>query len=597
MAVTRGALPNSTSGHRTMNRPGPSHESQVELLARRIRVARGLEPGDLLLAGGQVVNVFTGAIERANVVIADGFVAGVGPYLWTARETVDANRQFIIPGLIDGHMHLESTLLAPAELAKVVVPHGTAAVVADPHEVGNVLGVRGIEMLLAASEGLPLDIFFMVPSCVPCTSWEHAGATLKAADVSQLLNRQRMIGLAEVMDFPAVLASQPYVLSKVVAANNHHGAVDGHAPGMTGQDLVAYAAAGIRSDHESTTAAEAKAKGSQGILVQVREGSGARNLDALLPAIVADELGDWCLATDDIYPDDLTSQGHIDALLRRVVAAGVEPARAVKHATLVPARHYGFRDRGAVTPSYRADVLVVSDLAEFKPTVVVHGGKVVARDGVYLVDSHVAPTPSENTIHLGPLSEDRFELRLASNEAAVIVATGGQIVTERRQVKVRREAGRWLFDPKIDAILVASLERHHRTGNVGLGLLQGFDLKRGAIGSSVAHDSHNVIVAGAEPRELLACCRALEQMGGGFVVVHDGQVLAQLPLPFAGLISTADAATVCKQLAEVNAAARQLGCQLPSPFITLSFLALSVIPEIRITDQGVFDVVKQEFVR
>lgn len=578
-----------------MNRSGPSHESQVELLARRIRVARGLDPGDLLITGGKVVNVFTGTIETANVVIADGCIAGAGPYEWTAHERIDAAGQFIIPGLIDGHMHLESTLMAPAELAKVVVPHGTAAVVADPHEVGNVLGVRGIEMLLAASEGLPIDIFFMVPSCVPCTSWEHAGATLKAADVSQLLNRQRMIGLAEVMDFPAVLASQPYVLSKVVAANNHHGAVDGHAPGMMGQDLVAYAAAGIRSDHESTTAAEAKAKGAQGILVQVREGSGARNLDALLPAIVADELGDWCLATDDIYPDDLTSQGHIDALLRRVVAAGVEPARAVKHATLVPARHYGFRDRGAVAPSYRADVLVVNNLAEFKPTVVVHAGKIVARDGVYLAQAHVAPVPSENTIRLGPLSEDRFDLKLTSDQATVIVATGGQIVTERREIKVRH-AGRWQFDPSIDAILVASLERHHRTGNVGVGLLQGFDLKRGALGSSVAHDSHNVIVAGTEPRELLACCHALEKMGGGFVVVADGQVVAQLPLPFAGLISTSDAVTLCRQLHEVNAAAQQLGCKLPSPFITLSFLALSVIPEIRITDQGVFDVLRQEFV-
>ena len=580
----------------TMNaRAAPSHDSQVALLARRIRVARGLEPGDLLIAGGQVVNVFTGAIERADVVIADGWIAGVGPHQWTARETVSAAGQFIIPGLIDAHMHLESTLLAPAELARVVVPHGTAAIVADPHEVGNVLGVRGIEMLLAASEGLPLDIFFMVPSCVPCTSWEHAGATLKAADVSQLLGHVRMLGLAEVMDFPAVLDSQQGVLSKVVAANSHHGAVDGHAPGMMGQDLVAYAAAGIRSDHESTTEAEARAKAALGMLVQVREGSGARNLDALLPPMVADELGDWCLATDDIYPDDLTSQGHIDALLRRVVAAGVPAARAVRHATLVPARHYGLRDRGAIAPSYRANVVLVGDLQDFRPRVVVHGGKVVARDGVYLVQSHPAPIPAENTIRLGPLGERDFDLQLATDSPAVIVATGGQIVTQRRTLPMR--PGRWKFDPGIDAILIASLERHRATGNVGLGLLQGFGLKRGAIGSSVAHDSHNMLVAGTEPHEMLACARALEHSGGGFVVVADGKVLALLPLPVAGLISTSDSITVCRQLSEVNAAAGQLGCRLPSPFITLSFLALSVIPEIRITDQGLFDVVRQEFVK
>jgi adenine deaminase len=568
----------------------------VALLARRIRVARGLEPGDLLVQGGQVVNVFTGTIERADVVIADGWIAGIGPYAWTAKQSISAKGRLVLPGLIDAHMHLESTLLAPAELAKVVVPHGTTTIVADPHEVVNVMGVRGIELLLKAIEGVPLDVFFMAPSCVPCTDWEHAGAILTADDVSRVLQEGRMLGLAEVMDFPAVLAGKGELLAKIMAASAKGGAIDGHAPGMTGQDLVAYAAAGVRSDHESTTAEEARAKASLGMLVQVREGTGARNLDAILPLMVADELGDWCLATDDIYPHDLVSGGHIDGLLARVVAAGVPAARAVRHATLVPARHYGLRDRGAVAPSYRADLVVVEDLASFKPRTVVHDGKVVARDGKCTAEFTACPIPVENTVRIAPLDEGRFELPLMGQSPAVIAVTAGQITTENRLMRVASENGCWKFDPAIDVLLAASIERHRRTGNVGLGLVQGFGLKRGAIGSSVAHDSHNLILAGTHPRELLAAAGALERTGGGFIVVENGQVLAQLPLPFAGLISTADAATVCRQLAEIHAAARGLGCALPSPFITLSFLALSVIPQLRITDQGLFDVERQAFV-
>ncbi|MDX1947785.1 MAG: adenine deaminase [Pirellulaceae bacterium] len=567
-----------------------------EQLARRIRVALGQEPGDLLIAGGQVVNVFTGQVERANVVVADDWIAGVGDYAWTARETVDAAGQFVLPGLIDAHMHLESTLLAPAELARVVVPHGTTTIIADPHEVGNVLGIPGIEALLAAAAGLPLDVFFLAPSCVPCTAWEHSGAKLAASDIVRLLANPRVLGLAEVMDFPAVLAGDAAVLAKVAATQSAGAAVDGHAPEMTGQGLVAYAAAGIRSDHESTTAAEAKAKAALGMLVQVREGTGARNLNALLPAIVAGELGDWCLATDDIYPHDLTADGHIDGLLARVVAAGVAAPLAVRHATLVPARHYGLRDRGAVAPSYRADLAIVADLASFRPRTVIQAGRVVARDGGLIAPLIAPPLAAANTIHVPELPADRLELRLTSEIAPVITVRAGQITTERRMLRVASDQGRWKFAAASDVLLAAAIERHRGTGSVGLGLVQGFGLTRGGIGSSVAHDSHNLILAGTEPRELLAAANALRQSGGGLVVVADGQVLAQLPLPLAGLISTADARTVCRQLAEIHAAAKSLGCVLPSPFLTLSFLALPVIPELRITDQGLFDVTRQAFV-
>jgi adenine deaminase len=572
-----------------------SRATNVETLQRRIRVARGDAPGDLVLTGGRIVNVFTQQLEAANVVIADGWIAGIGPYTWDAGERLAVDGGFILPGLIDAHMHVESTLLMPAELARLAVPHGTSAIVADPHEIANVFGVRGVELLLAASENLPLDIFFMAPSCVPATRWEDAGAALDAAAIDRLLRDDRVLGLAEVMDFPAVLAGRSAMLEKIAVANEHRAAVDGHAPGMIGQPLVAYAAAGIRADHESTSADEAAAKASLGMMVQVREGSSAKNLEALLPLIVEDRLGDWCLATDDIHPDELR-HGHIDRLLARVVSAGVPAPRAVRHATLVPARHYGLNDRGAVAPGRCADLVVVDDLERFRPRFVLHGGTVVAADGEYLADAPPSSAPDENSVHLGPVSEESFRLPLGDGTCPVIRVIADQIVTRLETTRVHRADGCWAFDPRDDVVLVASIERHRATGRIGLGLLAGFGLQRGALASSVAHDSHNLIVAGTNPRDMLACVRHLQRIGGGLVATADAQILATLPLPLAGLISTSRAEVVCDELKQIGAAAAQLGCALPSPFGTLSFLALPVIPEIRITSQGLFDVGRQEFV-
>jgi adenine deaminase len=569
----------------------------VPVLQRRVRVALGQEPGDLVLAGGRVVNVFTERVEPANVVLADGWVAGVGPYDWPARQRLDLTGRVIIPGLIDAHMHVESTLLTPGELARLLAPHGTAAVVADPHEVGNVLGVPGILALLEASRGLPVDFHYLAPSCVPATSWEHAGAVLDAAAVGKLLDTPGVLGLAEVMDFPAVLAADEGILAKVLAAGRRGAAVDGHAPGVTGRALVAYAAAGVRSDHESSTAEEALQKAALGMLVQVREGSSARNLDALLPLAAAGRLGDWCLCTDDIHPDDLMSRGHLDGLLRRVVAGGVPAARAVRHATLVPARYYGLTDRGAVAPGYRADLAVIEDLKAFRVHLALKGGEVVACDGRCLAEPSRVKMPCDNTVRVGPLTESAFRLPLAGEQAPVISIVPGQLVTRRLSCPVARVDGHWAFDPERDVLLLASVERHRASGQVGLGLVQGFGLRRhGALGSSVAHDSHNLIVAGTNPRDMLACVRALEESGGGWVVACDGEVRALLPLPVAGLMSTETAETVCRGLDELHAVTRGLGCGLPYPFGTLSFLALPVIPELRVTDQGLFDVTRQEFV-
>jgi adenine deaminase len=577
----------------------PPFKADSRLLARRIRVALGQEPGDLLLAGGHVVNVFNRRVERADVVIADGRIAGVGCYEWQASETVAASGFFILPGLIDAHMHLESTLLTPAELARLIVPLGTTAVISDSHEVGNVLGVRGIDMLAAACEGLPLDLFFMASSCVPATHWEDAGAILRATEVRTLLSRPRVLGLAEVMDVPAVLAGGADVLEKVETALTMGTLVNGHAPSLAGRDLVAYTAAGIRSDHESTTADEARAKAAIGMLIQVREGSSAQNLDALLPLLASGELDEmWCLVTDDIFPTDLKRHGHLDGLLRRLVAGGVPPAVAVRHAAYVPARHYGLINRGAVAPGYRADLALVEDLTDFRVRTVIKAGKIVARDGCCL-DGGPAPTlPHENTIRLPPLDEGTFQLPISGETCPVIEVVPDQIVTRRTSRSVRRVDGRWAFDPGRDVVLIASIERHRASGRIGLGLVSGLRLSQGgALGSSVAHDSHNLIIAGSNARDMLVCARALEENGGGFVVVAGGSIQAILPLPVAGLLSLEPADVVCRQLGEVDRAAHALGCPLTAPFGTLSFLALPVIPELRITTHGVFDVRAQQFLQ
>ncbi|MCP3904659.1 MAG: adenine deaminase [Planctomycetes bacterium] len=562
------------------------------MLRRRVRVARGEEPADLLIAGGRIVNVFTGAVEPGNVSIVDGWIAAVGSGTPEARATVDAAGGVVCPGLIDAHMHIESTLLTPGAFARLVAPRGTSAVIADPHEIGNVLGVPGVELMLAASEGLPVDCFFMAPSCVPASPFENSGADLEAEDLARLMDHERVLGLGEMMNFPGVLGADEHVLAKIAVTHALGRVADGHAPGVLGGDLVAYASAGIRSDHECTTAEEARQRAALGMLVQVREGSMARNLDALLP-VIRDEPVEWCLCTDDIHPADLIRDGHLDFLLRRVVAGGVPGPTAVRHASLVPARHYGLRDRGAVTPGYRADLVIFDDLERFGARVVVKDGVVVARDGACVDETPPPSVDVENTVHLASLSESSFKLAIAG-EQPVIGIVPDQIVTrhERRAAAtVSTSDGLWSFDSQDDLALVACVQRHEPREAVGVGLVRGFGFARhGAIGSSVGHDAHNLVIAGTNPRDMLRCAQRLGEIGGGFVAARDGAVSGELALPFGGLMSTLPAEEVVAAEQAVNAAAADLGCELHSPFGTLSFLPLTVIPELRITDEGVFDV-------
>lgn len=572
-------------------------QTTVPQLQRRIAVALGQQPGDLLLTGGQVVNVFTARIEPADVVVVDGWIAGVGKYNWSARQVIDLHGQTVLPGLIDSHMHLESTLLLPAELARLIVPHGTTTTISDSHEVGNVLGLAGIERLVALSQALPFDLLFSASSCVPAVDWDHSGAVLGPAEVAQLLDMPRVAALAEMMNIPGVLRGQTAVLQKIVTALQRGYPVDGHAPSLVGQALQGYLAAGIRSDHESATVAEAREKARAGMLIQVREGSVARNLDALLPLLCHGELGDnWTLVTDDILPTELQQVGHIDALLRRVIAAGVPPAQAIRQATLIPTRHYHLYDRGAVAPGYRADLVVVADVEQVHPILVFKNGQKVSEQGNYMGPTLALAGRPENTVHVAPLDASAFQLRLSQATVPVMRLHSGQLVTTLEHRAVNQTQGCWTWQPDTDVLLIASVERHKQRGTVGLGLVSGFGLRQpGALASSVAHDAHNLIVAGTHAADMLLAIQHLQKTGGGFAVASQGEVRACLPLPFAGLLATEPAEVVIRDLQAVEKAAQGLGCDIPCHFGALSFLALPVIPEVKITDQGLFHVGEQRF--
>ena len=576
------------------------------MFAKRLQktsaVARGLRKASLVLRGGRVVNLFTREIIETDLLIEGGLVAALGTGYPAGEVTIELGGGYVIPGLIDAHIHLESTLLLPDQFTAAVLPHGTTAVIADPHEIANVLGKRGVDFMLEAVERLPLDFYFMVPSCVPSTEMETAGGELTAEEVARLLDHPRVLGLAEMMNFPGVIQGDAAVAAKIEAARQRGKPVDGHLPAMGGRELQAYLGAGISTDHESVSAAEALEKVSLGMRAIIREGSAARNLTALLPAVEAAGSRWFMFGTDDKEAGELLSAGHIDELLRRAVAQGGDPFDAVEMATLNPALHYGLARRGAVAPGYRADLVVVDDLRSFNVRMVLKGGRVVAREGAAAVE--IPPcVPGEEllqTVRLPrELEASDFAFQAAPGAVPVIGLVPEQIITEKLMLEPRRDAGGAVrADPQRDLVKVAVVERHRGSGRVATGLLRGLGLRRGAIASSVAHDSHNIIAAGVEEAAMAAAVNALARAGGGFVAVDGaGAVLDLLPLPVAGLISPEPAAQVAAALERVTAAARKLGAVPAQPFLTLSFLALPVIPHLKITDRGLFDVDSFSFIR
>jgi adenine deaminase len=558
----------------------------IQDLKYRIDVARGLKKADLVLRGGRVVNVASGEIYDADVAIAKGKIAGVGRY--EGKKTIDVTSKFVLPGLIDSHVHIESSMLTPAEFARAALPCGTTAVVADPHEIANVLGEKGIRYMLDATEHLPLDFYFMLPSCVPATALETSGARLAAADLLPFLRHKRVLGLAEMMNYPGVLSGDRDVLGKLNVFRDS--VMDGHAPELSGKDLAAYAGTGISSDHECVSAAEAREKVRLGMTVFIREGSFAKDLEALLPAVTPVNSRFFCFATDDFQAHDLMS-GGINLLIRKAVRLGLNPMTAVQMATLNPARHFGIRRKGALLPGFDADLVVIDSFKNCSVEMVVKKGKVVARNGACLI-----PCPNrhresvKNTVRTRPLAKQDIRLKAKTDRARVIEIIPEQIETRQAFQTITRRNGQAIADSSRDILKLAVIERHKASGSIGLGLVSGFGLKSGAIASTVAHDSHNIIVAGSDDDDILAAVSAIRTMQGGLVVVNKKKVLAKMPLPLAGLMSDKSLDYVVQRLQKIDQEVRKLGVTIGHPFGVLSFLALPVIPELKLTDKGLVDV-------
>jgi adenine deaminase len=550
-------------------------------LAELISVARGETPADLILANARVINVFSGEIEAGNVAIHGERIAGVGDYR-QAKKVLDLGGKYIAPGLINGHIHPESSMLDIGQYARAVIPHGTTALVTDLHEIANVRGVEGIKYVLDYAHRLPFDLFLMAPSCVPATPQENAGASIGAADIRQLLKREECLGLGEVMNFPGVLGGDEAVLKKISLAEDR--IVDGHAPGVSGKNLKGYIAAGIYSDHESVSLDEAREKLRQGMTLMIREGSAEKNLEALLP-LVTDKTYSRCLfVVDDRSCIDLLHDGDIDAVVRKAIGLGLEPVRAIQLATINPARYFR-RDRlGGVAPGYMANLIVLSDLPRLEIEMVFYRGKMVAQEGKPLFTLPQASKGLTNTINIKPFNIEA--LRLSSSEEAmpVIEVVPGQIITRKRMEKIRA-----IPDTSRDILKLVVVERHKATGNIGVGLVSGFGLKKGALASSIAHDSHNIIVVGTSDEDIFAAIKEIERLEGGLVTTAQGRVLASLPLPIAGILSPEPLEVVVGKLEKLERIAAELGTKLVSPFATLSFLALPVIPEIRLTDRGLVE--------
>ena len=563
-------------------------------LKEKIRVASGEGTADLLIKNGRVVDVFSGQIEQKDVAIFGGVIVGFGDY--QARKTIDVKGDFLCPGLIDGHVHIESSMVTIPEFAQAVLPNGTTTVVIDPHEIANVLGQEGIHFMAESARGLPLNVFIMLPSCVPATHMETSGANLKATDLNPLLKEPWAIGLAEMMNFPGVIFRNPEVLKKIEMARGKR--IDGHAPILSGKGLYAYLTAGIRSDHECTTLKEAKEKLKNGMWIMIREGTTARNLRSLIPLVQPKNSRRFLFVTDDRHPKELIEEGHINSMVRQAIRWGIDPILAIQMATLNAAEYFRLDDLGAIAPGYRADMVTFDHLGRFQIKKVFKDGVLVAEDGKMLLSvNRIRKNPkAKGSVRIKPVKKDTFLLRSDQPLAKVIQLIPDQIVTKKSVKKILLKDGVAYPNIKEDILKIVVVERHKATGNIGIGFVQGFGLKKGAIGSSVAHDSHNLVIVGTNDQDIVKTVEAIQAMGGGLTAVSNGKVLAFLPLPIAGLMSDTSVTQVNLQLEVLHRAVRTLGCKLPDPFMTLSFLSLPVIPELKITDKGLVDVNQFKFV-
>ena len=557
---------------------------------RIINAAAGREPADLVLKNAAYVNVFSNELCTADIAVAEGLIVGMGTYSGTVEQ--DCTGKIVLPGFLDAHIHLESSLVSPAEFVKAVLPHGTTTVITDPHEIANVMGTDGIEYMLQATEGLPVDVRFMLPSCVPATPLDESGAILDYRCLDSFYDHPRVQGLAEMMNFVGIIAGDDQSVEKIVAAQAHHKKIDGHAPDLAGNDLNAYVAAGVYSDHECHDLNDAIAKLQRGQFIMIREGTAARNLEALAP-LLCDKYSDRCMfCTDDKHPSDLLEKGHIDYIIKKAIGLGVDPITAVKVACLNAARYFQLNNRGAIAPGYLADFVIIDSFRNFNIEKVYKKGQLMVESGIVKDFPEPVTEPylterAHNTFHVGKLTAEDF---MDHRPRGIIGMVNGEITTTDAGYSDR-------IDVEYDVLKIAVVERHKNTHHIGIGFIQGYGLKSGAVATSISHDSHNIIVVGTSEADMADAVNRVVELNGGIVVWNGGKPQAELPLSIAGIMSDEPLVTVNEKLESAKEQAHALGVGRGiDPFMTLSFMALPVIPSLRITTRGVFDVNSQSYV-
>jgi adenine deaminase len=559
----------------------------------RIAFSKGVREADLLITNVQLINVFSGRIERQSVAIAQEQIVGFGDY--AAKKVLDLEGKFLAPGFIDAHVHIESSMVGVRGYAGAVLPHGVTTIVTDFHEIANVMGIKGIALMRAGIASIPLNLFVMLPSCVPATPLETSGAEIRAEDLKDLMKEEWVKGLGEMMNFPGVIHGEPEVLKKVKMAQGKR--IDGHAPGLSGKELAAYIAAGISSDHECFTRAEAEEKLSKGMYIKIREGSTAKNLEELIPIVTPLNARRCMFVTDDCHPEDLLTHGGVDHCIRKAIRLGLDPIIAIQMATINPAQYFPLPGIGAIAPGYQADLVVLENLDELKIDQVFKSGRLVAEKGNILpgvIDERT--TKSGSTFNCPKISAAHFRIKAQANRAKVIEIIPQQIITKKGFHEVKTQDGWVVADPARDVLKIAVVERHRGTGNIGLGFVKGFGLQSGAIASSVAHDSHNIVVVGTNDADMAQAVQGIVEMHGGLIAVKQGKTLASLPLPIGGLMSDQSIEEVRDGLNDLQLAVKEMGSKLEEPFMALSFLALPVIPELKITDKGIVDVTQFKLV-
>jgi adenine deaminase len=566
--------------------------SMISRLKKRIQAARGEIAPDLVLKGGRVISLFTSEILDFDVAIYDGHIVGLGSY--EGPHVIDLQGKFVCPGFVDGHIHIESSMLSPPEFAKAVIPMGTTAVVADPHEIANVMGKAGIRYILESSKGLPMDIYVMLPSCVPATELETSGARLSIEDLAEFAEEPRVLGLGEMMNYPGVVKGVEAAVEKLAAFTER--IKDGHAPLLLGKDLNAYVGTGIGSDHECTQAEEAREKLRLGMHIMIREGTQAKNLTTLLPIVSQATAPQCSLVTDDLHPHDLLKNGHLNHVLNVAIENGLDPILAIGMVTLNTARYFGLKNVGAIAPGFRADIVILSSLEPVKVDMVFKEGKKVFAEQQLTSRFPEGVAADKTSMRIKPYGPDAFVIPQEGRTVRVMEMIPGQILTGSSHALAAVDGGGVISDPGQDIVKVVVVERHRASGNIGKGLVRGFGLKQGALASSVAHDSHNIVCVGCADQDIFVAVKGIENMGGGLAAAKDGEILARLPLPIGGLMSDRPLGEVARGWDEMRRVAKALGCTLDEPFMAMSFLALPVIPELRITDTGLVDVRRFEHV-